>query len=369
MRSGFGIFLAGAVFLTDGSPAMAQQAPQAVTTVLGQPLYDREQSALVVPYVGQPPAYRLRWRSPSEAELAFPGSTLRPPIARRSKLDGAPLLAGWASLPETAQSPPRIILNLVGVTDVRVFQDPSRGRLLLMPEPIPEGRAPDVPPEMDAASQSVLEVSVHNMVWSENYAAGDSDTQISGVPAISAVLSLPALGVEEGGWALEARLRAMSLSFQDRLLPLSLHHRQQIQSEVWGAWRLGGPDWRARLGGGLLGVFTQGTHSGAPPIPSYNFFSGRQVFGPLLGALGVQTMNGWLSGWRTTGEVSWSPVLVSRLDDGLAPLPFLAYAALEGGLEREWPPLRVRVGYRFQVLYGPAFNEVMMGPSVTLGGL
>jgi hypothetical protein len=194
-----------------------------------------------------------------------------------------------------------VILNVVGVADVRVFQDPARGRILLLPEPIPEGRAPVAPPEITAASQSVVDVAVGSLSWSENYAGGDSDTQINGVPTLLAAVSLPAVGAEEGGWALEARLRAMSLTFQDRLLPLSLHNRQQLQTEVWGAWRFGGDDWRARLGVGALGIFTQGIHSGAPPIPSYNFFAGRQVIGPLLGALGVNALGGWLAGWRLAG--------------------------------------------------------------------
>jgi hypothetical protein len=48
-------------------------------------------------------------------------------------------------------------------------------------------------------------------------------------------------------------------------------------------------------------------------------------------------------------------------------LPLLAYGSVELGIEREWAPMRVRLGYRLQSLYGPAFTELMLGPFITLG--
>jgi hypothetical protein len=340
-----------------------------VTTVLGQPLFDRESGALAVPYAGATPSYRLVWRSGREVELSFPGSSLRPAVPRGDRTDGATPLTAWLAVPEDAGTPPRILLTVIGATDVRVFDDPSRGRLLLIPKSIPGARPPLVPVNAPpAAAATVLEAGASWTNWAETYAAGDADTNVRGLPAAHVALSLPAPIAEGMGPCLEARGRVFTVAFQDRLLPLSLHARTQLQVEAWGGWRLAGDAWRARLGGGALGLFTQGQHSGVPPIPSYTFFTARQVYGPMLAGNGTYALDGWLAGWRVSTELGWAPALLSTLDAGLPGLPLLAWASAEAGLERELGPVRLRVGYRVQTLYGPGFAETLMGPALTLGG-
>lgn len=363
--------LAGmAVALTaTAAPAAAQLEPTPVSTVLGAPLFEREAGALAVPYVGATPAYRLKWRTRQEVELAFPGSSLRPAVPRGDRTDGATALVAWLAVPEDAADPPRIVLTVIGATDVRVFDDAARGRILLVPKSIPGARSPVEPSTLPAvASASVLEAGPALVNWAETYAAGDADTNVRSVPAAVVALSLPAPVTEGMGWGLEARLRSHALSFQDRLLPLSLHSRTQMQAEAWAGWRMSGDTWRARVGAGGLGLFTQGIHSGVPPVPSYTFFTSRQVYGPLLAGNGVHAFGGWFAGWRAVGELGWAPALLSNLDAGLAPLPLLAYAAAEAGLEREVGLVRLRLTYRVQSLYGPGFSETLMGPTLTLGG-
>ncbi|MEB3329468.1 MAG: hypothetical protein VKQ33_09580 [Candidatus Sericytochromatia bacterium] len=351
------------------SPARAQLEPVPVATVLGQPLLDRESGALVVPYAGATPSYRLVWRSSREVELSFPGSSLRPAVPRGDRADGATPLTAWLAVPEDAGAPPRILLTVIGATDVRVFDDPARGRLLLVPKSIPGARPPLAPVAAPpAAAATVLEVGTAWASWAETYAAGDADTSVRGLPAVQVALSLPAPITAGMGPCLEARGRAFTAAFQDRLLPLSLHARTQLQVEAWGGWRLGGEAWRARLGGGGVGLFSQGQHSGAPPIPSYTFFTGRQVYGPLLAGSGTFALAGWLAGWRLSTELGWAPALLSTLDAGLPALPVLAWAAAEVGVERDLGPVRLRLGYRAQALYGPGFTETLMGPVLTLAG-
>jgi hypothetical protein len=351
------------------APARAQLEPVPVTTVLGQPLFDRESGALAVPYQGVTPAYRLVWRSGREVELSFPGSSLRPAVPRGDRADGTTPLTAWLALPEDGGSPPRIRLTVIGATDVRVFDDPARGRLLLLPKSIPGARPPLEPVVAPpAAAATVLEVGGAWMNWAEGYAAGDADTNVLGLPAVHAALSLPAPIAEGMGPCFEARGRAFTVAFQDRRLPLSLHARTQLQLEAWGGWRLAGEAWRARLGAGALGLLAQGQHSGVPPIPSYTFFSARQVYGPMLAGAGTYALGGWLAGWRVSSELGWAPALLSTLDAGLSSLPLLAWASAEAGVERELGLLRLRLGYRVQTLYGPGFTETLMGPVLTLGG-
>ncbi|MEB3223196.1 MAG: hypothetical protein VKS61_14060 [Candidatus Sericytochromatia bacterium] len=361
--------LAGAVAVLAAAPARAQLEPVPVATVLGQPLFDRESGALAVPYAGAMPSYRLVWRSGRQVELSFPGSSLRPAVTRGDRADGSTPLTAWLAVPEDAGAPPRILLTVIGATDVRVFDDPTRGRLLLIPKSIPGARPPlEAAPTLPAAAATVLEAGAAWTNWAEVFGAGDADTNVRGLPTAQVALSLPAPITEGMGPCLEVRGRAFSVTFQDRLLPLSLHARTQLQAEAWGGWRLAGEAWRARLGAGALGVFTQGQHSGAPPIPSYTFFTARQLYGPMLAGNGVYALGGWLAGWRVTTELGWSPALLSSLDLGLPGLPLLAWASAEAGLERELGPLRLRLGYRVQTLYGPGFTETLMGPALTLGG-
>ncbi|MEB3197821.1 MAG: hypothetical protein VKP62_11515 [Candidatus Sericytochromatia bacterium] len=355
--------------LTAQAPAWAQLAPEPVSTVLGQPIYDRELAALVIPYEGTAPMYRLTWRSREVAELTFPGSTLRPPVPARGRPEVISILADWASVPEDATNPPRVLLTVIGATDVRVLDDATRGRLVVRPKSIPESRTPLPVFQHPVAAGSVLALGFSGVTWAENYPAGESDTRLSGVPTLHAQLALPAHAAEATWWAFEGRLRALSLSFQDRLLPLSLHNRLQFQTEAWLGPHFAGGDWRLRLGAGAIGVFTQGVHSGAPPVASYNFFAGRQIAGPLLGSLGIKAFDGWLAGWRLTTEANWAPALLAFVDSGLPGLPLLGYGAAELGLERDLGTLNLRVGYRAQALYGPGFSETMMGPALTLGGM
>jgi hypothetical protein len=195
--------------------------------------------------------------------------------------------------------------------------------------------------------------------YQENYAAGSVGTHVDGVPIFG--LSLETAWPRD--WFEHLELGATTYGFEDRFLPLSVHARQNWHGDLAGYRRFTYSTLDLELGLGYQGLYEIGTHSGAPPAPSYAFTPSRIIHGPQLASRLF-----WHLGFGVGlfANATYAPYLFSSLPADIPALPQLMALGLDAGVAADFGPLRATLSYRRNNTSGTGYDETFQGPAISL---
>lgn len=326
--------------------------------------YDAEQASIVLAYSGEGP----RFTTHADASGFRLEATFEDGASRRFQFgDDLPRRAPFARW-NLKRVDGRATLSVVLARPLGLLlAEDAEKRTVVMA--VVGGRSPRVAPAPSAAGPSWrLSPSLWFGQYQEDYLAGDVQLQ--------SPLTLPGLALDwrlpaASGPAWQGRLAfaTSSLAFRDRSFPLSTHTRQAYAAETLVGPELAWGPMSLEAGLGYWARLEQTVHSAVPPTPTYAFAAERWLHGPQLGATAGWTLLGEasaLGGWRLVAEGVGQPVVFSRLDAGVAPLPALFGGRVAIGLEGRFAGHQLTLSFQRRMLgsFG-GYAEVVQGPSLS----
>ena len=153
-------------------------------------------------------------------------------------------------------------------------------------------------------------------------------------------------------------------------LPFSYRFRQDTRLEL-SLWReLSRQKLWSSVGLGYFTRLEEAFNTGSPPDLSQAFSYNRLFHGPMvrfeLSIPPEEVMIGGVRGWRLYAGYDLAPRLLTAVDRGLPSLPLLGFSRYRLGLERDWGPFRLNVGYSEWVTSGFRFEERLRAPGISL---
>ena len=196
----------------------------------------------------------------------------------------------------------------------------------------------------------------------ENYAAGGSQTNLSGNDVYLVQWNAPWSKQWQSEWCLR---QWAPYEIVDSQLVNSHHLRTETWLQAKVARLLNFGRWSERLSAGYLLRYVKNTSSMAAPSPSYLFSSYQLYQGPELAG---ETQVELLGPLRAVFDLSTVPLAFVSLDSNVPTLGPLNVLGTAAGLEMDWGKVEGRVDYRYQDFQqsGAPIQEIS-APEFTVG--